>query len=117
LGRVLRERAVPAGFGHRVYAGGDPRAGWLLARVRSIATAEEWKVIAELMAVAEEQGVPAPNVDCGVGALAWAGHLVPAAAETISTVARVAGWVAHALEEYEETPLRFRARAVYRAGP
>jgi citrate synthase len=30
--------------------------------------------------------------------------------------ARVVGWVAHALEEQAETPLRFRPRAVY-VGP
>ena len=31
---------------------------------------------------------------------------------TLFTVARVAGWIAHYLEELHERPLRFRARAV-----
>jgi citrate synthase len=37
------------------------------------------------------------------------------AGETIFTIARAAGWIAHAIEEYEEPPLRFRARAIPRA--
>jgi citrate synthase len=32
-------------------------------------------------------------------------------------VARVAGWVAHYLEELDERPLRYRARAVYAGRP
>jgi citrate synthase len=35
------------------------------------------------------------------------------ATEAIFVIARTAGWIAHALEEYGESPLRFRARAVY----
>jgi citrate synthase len=36
------------------------------------------------------------------------------AGEAIFTIARTAGWLAHAIEEYGEAPLRFRARAVGR---
>jgi len=35
------------------------------------------------------------------------------AGETLFGVARSAGWIAHALEEYQEPPLRFRPRAHY----
>jgi citrate synthase len=28
-------------------------------------------------------------------------------------IARTAGWLAHAIEEYQEVPLRFRPRALY----
>ena len=35
------------------------------------------------------------------------------AIEAIFALARIAGWIAHALEEYAETPLRFRTRAIY----
>jgi citrate synthase len=34
------------------------------------------------------------------------------AATAIFAIARVAGWIAHAAEEYTESPLRFRGRAV-----
>jgi len=39
-----------------------------------------------------------------------------AATEAIFDIARIAGWIAHAIEEYGEAPLRFRTRALY-AGP
>ena len=35
------------------------------------------------------------------------------AGEAIFTPTRIIGWLAHAMEEYEERPLRFRPRAVY----
>ncbi|MDX3781531.1 hypothetical protein PV720_29780 [Streptomyces europaeiscabiei] len=34
--------------------------------------------------------------------------MAPAASETALAVARTAGWIAHALEEYGERPLRMR---------
>ena len=40
-------------------------------------------------------------------------HRLEGAGETIFAVARSAGWIAHALEEYQEPPLRFRPRAHY----
>jgi citrate synthase len=39
------------------------------------------------------------------------------AGRTIFTIARVAGWTAHYLEELEERPIRYRARAVYATRP
>ena len=38
------------------------------------------------------------------------------AGEVVFSVARSVGWVAHALEEYDEPPLRFRGQGDYR-GP
>ena len=35
------------------------------------------------------------------------------AGETIFAVARTAGWIAHALEEYGERPLRMRPSGLY----
>jgi citrate synthase len=35
------------------------------------------------------------------------------APETVFGIARIVGWVAHALEEYEEPMLRFRPEGVY----
>jgi citrate synthase len=37
-----------------------------------------------------------------------------ASGAVIFTIARTAGWLAHAIEEYGEAPVRFRPRAVYR---
>ena len=40
----------------------------------------------------------------------------PEAGEAVFAIARTAGWISHALEEYEEDPLRFRFQARYIGG-
>ena len=52
-------------------------------------------------------------MDLALAAMAWATGMPPDSGRTLFTVARVAGWTAHYLEELDERPLRFRARAVY----
>ena len=59
--------------------------------------------------------VPLPNVDLALAALMRALRLTPGAGEALFTIGRLAGWLAHAIEEYAHaTP--FRQRAVY-TGP
>jgi citrate synthase len=53
------------------------------------------------------------NSDMALAALALRYEMGPDAAETIFALARIAGWVAHALEEYQEPRLRFRPQGVY----
>jgi citrate synthase len=61
------------------------------------------------------RGLPPPNVDFALAVLASVAGMTRGAGEVVFAVARVAGWVAHALEEYAGgTPLR--PRAVY-VGP
>jgi len=62
---------------------------------------------------ASRAGSATPNVDFALGALAFALDMPFGATEAIFATARSAGWIAHALEEYGEAPLRFRSRAVY----
>ncbi len=97
------------GFGHRVYRDRDPRADHILDRLAPEPLA------AALLDAAAERGLPAPNVDFALAALVRAHGLRPGSAATIFTVARIAGIVAHALEEHEHR-LRFRPRASY-VGP
>ena len=67
----------------------------------------------DLIELARDHDVPAPNVDLALAAVTWATGMPTDAGRTIFTIARVAGWTAHYLEELGERPLRFRARAVY----
>jgi citrate synthase len=97
------------GFGHRVYRDRDPRADHLLDRLGPDPLAQA------LLDAAAARELPAPNVDFALAALVHAHGLRPGSAATIFTVARIAGIVAHALEEYEHR-LRFRPRASY-VGP
>jgi citrate synthase len=112
----LADGPVP-GFGHRVYRDRDPRADHLLERLaptRLSPSGRQASIVA-LLDAAVEREMPAPNVDFALAALVKANGLRPGSAATIFTVARIAGIVAHALEEYEHR-LRFRPRASY-VGP
>jgi citrate synthase len=111
--QTLDEARVTHGFGHPVYRGIDPRAGYLLGAVSPLAKREDRKIIDAVLGVARSHGAVQPNVDFALGALAFALRMPAGATEAIFATARAAGWLAHALEEYGEAPLRFRARAVY----
>jgi citrate synthase len=95
-----------------VYRDGDPRAAFLLSRVRAAAPGSLPVAVADALAAeVATRGLPAPNIDFALGVLASASGMVAGAGEAIFTIARTAGWIGHALEEYaRRTPLRPRAR-------
>jgi citrate synthase len=111
MGRRLRRGERIPGFGHRIYRGGDGRAGALLDRVRAAAPENPRLAVAEAMlAEARRRRLPEVNVDFALGVLAAVAEMVTGAGEVIFVVARTAGWLAHAMEEYARpTPLRLRA--------
>jgi citrate synthase len=109
VGERLRAGEPVPGFGHAVYRDRDPRADALLALLPSSS------VVSEILALAERLGGPAPNVDFALGALSATAGLAPGSAEAIFAVARTAGLLAQAIEEYPHR-LRFRPRAAY-TGP
>jgi citrate synthase len=113
LDDTLRWQGLLPGFGHSVYQDGDPRFGVLLDRFHAMADPGQRQLVDTLIGVAADHGMPAPNVDLALAAVSWAAGLPPGAGRTVFTVARVAGWTAHYLEELGERPLRFRARAAY----
>ncbi|HXA34288.1 MAG TPA: citrate synthase [Acidimicrobiales bacterium] len=110
---ALRWMNVLPGFGHPVYVDGDPRAQPLLDLFDQLADNGQRAVVDSIRALADSHHYPAPNVDLGIGALVLATGMPADAGQTIFAVARMAGWTAHYLEELVETPLRFRARAIY----
>ena len=65
---------------------------------------------------AARRRLPSPNVDFALAALCAVSGFVPGAGEAIFAVARSAGWLAHALEEYGGHGL-LRPRAVYTGPP
>ena len=120
LAEHLKRSPRLPGFGHPLYPGGDPRAreilrGLAAARLTRTAAAR-LRTAEHLLEVVATRGI-APNVDFALGTLAFVTGMAPAATEAIFALARSAGWIAHALEEYTETPLRFRARGTYVGAP
>jgi citrate synthase len=113
LDDTLRWQGVLPGFGHSVYKHGDARFGVLHGLFGVVAPPEKIGLVDSLIALAEQHSIPPPNVDLALASVAWATGMPPDAGSTLFAVARLAGWVAHYLEELEERPLRYRARAVY----
>jgi len=113
IGERLRRGDRLPGFGHRLYPNGDPRAPALLQLLRRC-----WRghqrlgAIEAVIAACEERGLPAPNIDFTLASLAHLAGMLRGSSEAIFAMARTAGWLAHALEEYERRT-SIRPRAIY----
>lgn len=113
IGDALTRYGRVPGFGQVLYPKGDPRAVLLLTMLREADMGTTMERLDRLVAAASKRHLPPPNVDLGLAALGAATAMPDDAGEAIFTCARIVGWLAHAMEEYEASPLRFRPRAVY----
>jgi citrate synthase len=101
------------GFGHALYPQGDPRAAELLAMLR--ARHADLPGMAQLEAVITRAGEVSglqPNVDLMLAAICWLHGLPAAPALVLFATGRLAGWLAHALEQQSLGKL-IRPRARY----
>jgi citrate synthase len=110
LSERLRSGGGLPGFGHHGYQKRDPRADVLLAFLRARPAGEQ--VMATVDAVTLGAG-SFPNVDLALAAFTHAFQMRPDAGEALFALARCAGWIGHAIEEYREPGLRFRPLGVY----
>jgi citrate synthase len=109
-------RRVP-GLGHRLYAGEDPRARVLFGLLEQVPRAEPALLAARDVVATTARHAPLhANVDLALAVFTASSGMPATAGETIFAVARTAGWIAHALEEYGERPLRMRPVGHY-VGP
>lgn len=110
----LQRGDVPPGFGHPLYAGGDPRARLLLDLLSEAgsAAAEAARPIAAAVSAATGR---APNIDWALGVLARHLRIAPGAALGLFALGRSIGWIAHIQEQYASGRL-IRPRARY-VGP
>jgi citrate synthase len=113
VGQAQRRGSVP-GFGHAVYRSQDPRYGALMSQI-----IEAWgddrrlQTVFRVRDLVGERSDAIPNIDLALGALTYLAELPSDGGEAIFAIARTTGWLAHAMEEYEEKGLRFRPRARY----
>jgi citrate synthase len=110
--RLRRGEPLP-GFGHPLYADGDPRATALLGALR-MARPRPSKLgaIERLVETMHAHCGRHPNLDFALAAIASAYDLGADAALAIFAAGRMAGWLAHALEQQESGSL-IRPRASY----
>ncbi|MFE3518741.1 citrate/2-methylcitrate synthase [Streptomyces sp. NPDC059166] len=109
-------RRVP-GLGHRLYTGEDPRATVLFALLEEVPRAAPALAAARAVVATTARHTPLhANVDLALAVLSVACGMPAEAGETVFAVSRTAGWIAHAMEEYTERPLRLRPSGRY-TGP
>lgn len=114
VGELQRRGSPVPGFGHSIYRTQDPRYGALMTHiVEGWADDPRLQTVFRVRDVVGERGDAIPNVDLAIGALTYLAAMPAHAGEAIFGIARTAGWLAHAMEEYEEKPLRFRPKARY----
>lgn len=114
-GRLRRGESIP-GFGHPLYPDGDPRGRALLAQSTTLAgNTPQMALIHELVAEIGATLNSAPTLDLGLVAVSMAAELPPGAPLTLFALGRTAGWIGHALEQYQ-LPSLIRPRARY-VGP
>jgi citrate synthase len=111
--RLKRGEELP-GFGHPLYPAGDPR--WFaIARLAAREKLERWPRMLEIAAAGELMTGAKPSLDMALCLLSVALGLPQEAPVILFALGRMAGWSAHALEQYAEPGL-IRPRARYR-GP
>ncbi|WP_229858346.1 citrate/2-methylcitrate synthase, partial [Streptomyces anandii] len=117
IAEELRDgRRIP-GLGHRLYTGEDPRARALFALLADVPRAAPALAAARDVVATTARHAPLhANVDLALAVFTASAGMDATAGETIFAVARTAGWIAHALEEYGERPLRMRPSGQY-VGP
>ncbi|MCI3271885.1 citrate synthase [Streptomyces cylindrosporus] len=109
-------RRIP-GLGHRLYQGEDPRARVLFRLLEELPHAAPALAAARDIVATTARHTPLhANVDLALAVFTASSGMPSSAGETIFAVARTAGWIAHALEEYGERPLRMRPSGHY-VGP
>ncbi|TJZ41579.1 helix-turn-helix domain-containing protein [Streptomyces piniterrae] len=109
-------RRVP-GLGHPLYPGEDPRARALFGLLEDVAQAQPaLQAARQVITTAARHTELHANVDLALAVLTVSAGMPAEAGETVFAIARTAGWIAHALEEYAERPLRMRPSGQYQ-GP
>lgn len=117
IGAARRRLGWFPGYGHSIHRTRDPRAQVLFDAIDAVWSDDPRRsVVADIRATVAERTDAIENIDLALGAFTWLADMDDGAGEAIFAVARTAGWLAHAIEEYAETPLRFRPRPRY-TGP
>ncbi len=101
------------GVGHKVYRTVDPREALLFSALeRGWQSDPRLDTVKQIRHLVTDRIERPANVDLALGALAWLGHF-ESGPTAVFAIARTIGWVAHAVEEMGEIPVRFRPVARY----
>ncbi len=116
IAEVLRTNGKVPGLGHFVHRTQDPRFELMMEFLAdSTLSPKRLAIIDDVIEQTKERIAVPHNIDFSLGSFTYAAGMAPDAGELIFAVARISGWVAHALEELDQAPLRFRPIGRYEA--
>ncbi len=111
FGQHLADGHQIPGVGHKVYRKRDPREEALLLLLEDGWGGDPlYDTVEHLRYLIVTRLDAPPNVDFALGALTWLAEMDNDAGEFFA-IARTVGWLAHAIEEFTEPPVRFRVVA------
>jgi citrate synthase len=102
--RAAREAAASAADPYSVVLAGMSVASGLLLGGGSSLAVQAWLEEIDTVAAVRERRALAPNAEFALGAMCFVHGMPRGAGEAVLVIARCAGWIAHAVEEYEATP-------------
>ena len=106
--RMLEERKLIMGFGHRVYRGGDPRSPIIEACAEQLAATSDGKMIAiarSIEAVMRREKGLFPNLDFYSAVVFHQLGIKKDLFTPVFVIARLAGWAAHIIEQVGDNRL------------
>lgn len=107
----LDEIVISQGFGNPLYPDGDPRARSLLNSMEKLIPENDWVRSSRAICDSVQQEVGEfPGWEFALSILGLALGFSPGSSTLLFALGRAAGWIAHALEQYEEKEL-IRPRA------
>lgn len=98
----LRWRGSLSGFGVPIYPERDPRFEMVFPSLERLISDKDRDLMDQLLASIDRQQLPGPNADLAVALLVHSTGADAAFAPAVFAIARMAGWVAHYLEELKE---------------
>jgi citrate synthase len=105
------------GFGHPLYAAGDPRAAMVIDLLRErFAKSPELRFIVKFESAAAALIRERPNLDFALAAIARVLGLPAGSPLVLFAIGRTIGWIGHAVEQYATDQL-IRPRAKYTGVP
>jgi citrate synthase len=114
IAEALRRTSVIPGFGHRIYRHHDPRARFLITRMRKTPRYEAVVTAVDSLEAVMAARAPRPaNLDLALAAVTVAAGFEPDAGQAIFAIGRTAGWIAHIVDEYAQPALRLRPEGRY----
>jgi citrate synthase len=108
----LRRGEPVDGFGHPLYPDGDPRATLLLEMLAERGSSKELTFAMKVAKECEQLIGEKPTVDFALVTLARTLKLPPGSPLALFAIGRTIGWIAHAIEQYEDGSM-IRPRASY----